>query len=245
MLYYFFIRLFFHSFIYNPCRAFVQSSFILPTSWPCLCATYKVLLFPTFPWTANAAARSALPVEGALRVFFALYLHTHTHAHAHPHARTHTHQTYTNMAMPRPGAMQSSPRWSLYLLLLWVAGTDSSTLRLHPGQRDYTLPQNLGFFTIEANEGTGAGDEGRGGAAAAPALPLAARSGTESGSQPGVEPIIRIRRSSGDSTMPKVYGQVNKAQTALSETQKASLQTCPQTSKDALQDVTQTSRCCL
>lgn len=113
------------------------------------------------------------------------------------------------MAMPRPGAMQSFPWCSLYLLLLWVAGTDSSTLRLHPRLRDYTLPQNVGFFTIVATVGTGAEDGDGGGAAAAAGLPLAAHSATENGSQSGSEPHDRIRRSSGDLAMPKVYGQVN------------------------------------
>lgn len=115
-----------------------------------------------------------------------------------------TSQTYTNMAISRPGAMRSSLRCSLCLMVLWVAGTNSSTLRLHPAQR-YMLPQNRGFFTIEASGDLAAGD---GAGAAASALPVAARRAANSGSDSGAERRHRTRRSSGDSTMPKVYGQV-------------------------------------
>lgn len=61
------------------------------------------------------------------------------------------------------------------------------------------LPQNRGFLTIEATEDLAEGDGG--GAAAA----LAARSAAESASD---YPQHRPRRSVGESTMPKVYGQV-------------------------------------
>lgn len=196
--------------------------YLLRASLPCFCPLFCNLVnilavplcriqsvaFPDIPVVSERSSRVISASRRSSSFFCSLPPHTYkTYAHTHKHA--YTHQTYTNMAMPRPGAMQSSQRWSLYLLILWVAGTDSSTLRLHPGQRDHTLPQNLGFFTIEANDGTGAGDGG-GGAAEAPALPLAARSVAESGSQPGLEPHDRIRRSSGNSAMPKVYGQVNK-----------------------------------
>lgn len=67
------------------------------------------------------------------------------------------------------------------------------------------LPQNTGFFTIEANEDLADGD---GGGAAAPALPLAARIAAEGGSHSGAYPQHRSRRSAGESTMLKVYGQV-------------------------------------
>lgn len=67
------------------------------------------------------------------------------------------------------------------------------------------LPQNSGFFTIEANEDLPWGD---GGGAAAPALPLAAHSIAEGGLDSGALPLQRSRRSAGESTMPKVYGQV-------------------------------------
>lgn len=108
------------------------------------------------------------------------------------------------MAISQAGEMQPSLRCSLYLLVLWVAGINSSTLRLHPEPR-YILPQNRGFFTLEANEDLPAGD---GGGAAAPALPLAARSVAESGSDSGAYLQHRSRRSTGESPMPKVYGQV-------------------------------------
>lgn len=108
------------------------------------------------------------------------------------------------MAISQAGKMQPSLRCSLYLLVLWVSGINSSTLRLHPEQR-YMLPQNRGFLTIEANEDLPDGD---GGGAAAPALPLAARSVAEGGSDSGAFPQHRSRRSAGESTMPKVYGQV-------------------------------------
>lgn len=68
------------------------------------------------------------------------------------------------------------------------------------------LPQNRGFFTIEANKDLQDGD---GGGAAAPALPLAAGSAAEGGSDSGAHPLHRRRRGAGESTMPKVYGQVN------------------------------------
>lgn len=67
------------------------------------------------------------------------------------------------------------------------------------------LPQNRGFFTVKANEDLPTGD---GGGTAAPALPLAARSAAGSGSDSGGNLQHRSRRSTGESTMPKVYGQV-------------------------------------
>lgn len=106
------------------------------------------------------------------------------------------------MAISRAGEMRFSLRCTFYLVVLWVAGTNSSTLRLHPEQR-YMLPQNRGFFTVKANEDLPAGD---GGGTAAPALPLAARSAAGSGSDSNLQ--HRSRRSAGESTMPKVYGQV-------------------------------------
>lgn len=67
------------------------------------------------------------------------------------------------------------------------------------------LPQNRGFFTIDASEDLPAAD---GGGAEAPALPLAARGAAEGGSDSGAAPPHRSRRSTGVSAMPKVYGQV-------------------------------------
>lgn len=67
------------------------------------------------------------------------------------------------------------------------------------------LPQNRGYFTIDASEDLLDGD---GGGAAAPALRLAARSAAEGGRDSGALPLHRSRRSAGESTMPKVYGQV-------------------------------------
>lgn len=113
-------------------------------------------------------------------------------------------KTYTNMALSRAGEMLSSLRCLLYLLVLSVAGINSSTLRLHPEQR-YMLPQNRGFFTIEASEALLHGD---GGGSAARALHLPARSGIEGGSVSSVYPQHRSRRSAGKPAMPKVYGQV-------------------------------------
>lgn len=100
--------------------------------------------------------------------------------------------------------MQPSLRFSFYLIVLWVAGINASTLRLHREQR-YMLPQNRGFFTIEANEDLPDGD---GGGAPAPALPLAARRAAGGGSDSGAHPLHRRRRSSGESATPNVYGQV-------------------------------------
>lgn len=108
------------------------------------------------------------------------------------------------MAISQAGEMRSSLRGSLYLIVLWVAGINSSTPRLHPEQR-YMLPQNRGFFSIEANEDLPDGD---GGGAAAPPLPLAARRAFEGGWDSGAYPLHRSRRSAGESAMPKVYGQV-------------------------------------
>lgn len=58
------------------------------------------------------------------------------------------------------------------------------------------LPQNTGFFTIEANEDFADGD--------------AARSVAEGGSDSAAYPQHRSRRSTGESPMPNVYGQVIK-----------------------------------
>lgn len=111
------------------------------------------------------------------------------------------------MAISQAGKMQSSLRYSFYLLLLWVVGINPSTLHLHPEQQRYMLPQNRGYFTIDAaNEELPDGDGG--GAAAARALRLAARSAAEGGRNSGALPLHRSRRSAGESTMPKVYGQV-------------------------------------
>lgn len=104
--------------------------------------------------------------------------------------------------MSQAAGMQPSLRSSIWLIVLWLAGINSSTLRLHPG---YTLPQNTGFFTIEANEDLAAGD---GAGSAAPVQPLAGRGGAEGGWKSGFSPLHRSRRSSGDSATPKVYGQV-------------------------------------
>ncbi|KAM7399797.1 hypothetical protein PAMP_019041 [Pampus punctatissimus] len=109
------------------------------------------------------------------------------------------------MAISQAGKMQSSLRCSFYLYVLWVAGINASTLRLHPEQR-YMLPQNRGYFTIDANEDLPDGD---GGGAAAPGLRLAARSAGGGGWDSGALPLHRSRRSAGESTMPKVYGQLS------------------------------------
>lgn len=67
------------------------------------------------------------------------------------------------------------------------------------------LPQNRGFFTVNANKDLTDGD---GGGAAAPELRLPARSATEDGLHSGGYPQHRHRRSTAESAMPKVYGQV-------------------------------------
>lgn len=108
--------------------------------------------------------------------------------------------------------MPSSPRHSFYLIVLWIAGIHSSTLRLHPEQR-FMLPQYRGYFTIDANEDLTDADGG--GGAAAAAMLLAAHGRTKGGSDSGVLPQHRSRRSSGDSTMPKVYGQVTSCRLSL------------------------------
>lgn len=107
------------------------------------------------------------------------------------------------MAISQAGKMQSCLR--LCLLVLSVAGLNSSTLHIHSEQR-YMLPQNRGFFTIDANVDLADGD---GGGAAAPALRLAARGVTEGTLDSGAFPHHRSRRSTGESTMPKVYSQAN------------------------------------
>lgn len=137
---------------------------------------------PTFPWCVKAAGSS---VEGAAR--------------SDPE-----HQTYTNMAMRRPPAQQPSARPALsllllLLLLLCVSGIRSSTLHLRAGPA-HALPQNRGFFTVEANAEPAGGD----GAAPSPA----ARAAAEGFSDSGAYPPRRSRRSAAESAMPKVYGQV-------------------------------------
>ncbi|KAF3847223.1 hypothetical protein F7725_020251, partial [Dissostichus mawsoni] len=88
------------------------------------------------------------------------------------------------------------------LLGRWYTFVDPSCA---PQQR-YMLPQNRGFFTVEANEDLLDGD---GGGAAASELPLAARSAAKGGLDSGAYPQHRSRRSPGESAMPKVYGQAN------------------------------------
>ena len=117
---------------------------------------------------------------------------------------TESSQTYTNMAITQAGKMLSSLRCSLYLLVLGVSGIHSSTLHLHPEQR-YMLPQNRGFFTMEANKDLTDGD---GGGAAAPGLPLAGSGAAQRTSGSGAHLEHRRRRSTGELAMPKVYGQV-------------------------------------
>lgn len=136
---------------------------------------------PTFPWCLKAAGSL---VEGTAR--------------SDPE-----HQTYTNMAMRRPPAQQPSarpaPSLLLLLLLLCVSGIRSSTLHLRAGPAR-ALPQNRGFFTVEANAEPARGD----GAAPSPA----ARAAAEGASDSGAYPPRRSRRSAAESAMPKVYGQV-------------------------------------
>uniref|UniRef100_A0A3P8V3B2 Sortilin-related receptor n=1 Tax=Cynoglossus semilaevis TaxID=244447 RepID=A0A3P8V3B2_CYNSE len=95
------------------------------------------------------------------------------------------------MAISQAVRMQSSLRCALYLVVLAFGGINSSTLRSHLEQR-FMPPQNRG-----------------GGGAAAPALPLADRSTPKGGSISGTNPQHRSRRSSGESAMPRVYGQAN------------------------------------
>lgn len=108
------------------------------------------------------------------------------------------------MAMSQAAEMPSSIPCFLCLLVLVLSGVNSLTLHLHPEQR-YMLPQNRGFFTIEANENSSIAG---GGGAAGSVLPLAARRSAEGASGSGAQPQPRSRRSSGKSAMPKVYGQV-------------------------------------
>lgn len=148
------------------------------------------------------------------------------------------------MAISQASKMQSSLRCSFYLFVLWVAGINSSTLRLHPEQR-YMLPQNRGFFTVEANEDLA---DGGGGGAAAPALPLAAHSAAEGGSDYGAHPQHRSRRSTGESTLPKVYGQVKKCISALTTLLSQLRMLCitldlPLAGKDVLKKLRKPQRC--
>ncbi|TNN34161.1 hypothetical protein EYF80_055679 [Liparis tanakae] len=118
--------------------------------------------------------------------------------------------------------MPRAPRcWCLCVALLWLAGFNSSSaLRLHADRR-HALPQNRGFFTVDANRDLPHGDgaaaaaaeeeeeekEEEEAAAAAPRPRLAARSAAEGGSDSGAYPQHRSRRSPAESVMPKVYGQ--------------------------------------
>lgn len=148
------------------------------------------------------------------------------------------------MAISRAGEMRFALRCTFYLVVLWVAGTNSSTLRFHPEQR-YMLPQNRGFFTVKANEDLPAGD---GGGTAASALPLAARSAAGSGSDSGGNLQHRSRRSTGESTMPKVYGQVMYCisfGTGLMHVNTIHHPRLPLAGKDVLEDIMQAPGCFL
>ena len=91
-------------------------------------------------------------------------------------------------------------RCSLFLLLLAAPGPAVSRLRA-PAGRGPVLPQDRGFYTVQARPGGGGG-----GAAAAPALPAAAAAAA------AVPAPHRGRRSAAEAAaLPKVYGQVNVA----------------------------------
>lgn len=111
-------------------------------------------------------------------------------------------ETYTNMATTQTGKMLSSLQYALYLLFLCAPGISSSTLRLHQDQH-YMLPQDSGFYTINANK-----ELVHGVVAAAPKLRRAVRSAREDGVASGAYQQHRHRRSATESAVPKVYGQV-------------------------------------
>lgn len=108
------------------------------------------------------------------------------------------------MALPQAGRMLCPLRRSLYIIILWFVGIHSSTLYLHNEER-FLPPQQRGYFTVDANkdlpDADGAGSE-------ASALRLAPLGAGEGGSDDGALPPKRNRRSTSESSMPKVYGQV-------------------------------------
>ncbi|XP_077396383.1 sortilin-related receptor [Festucalex cinctus] len=109
------------------------------------------------------------------------------------------------MALPQAGRMLCPLQRSLYIIILWLVGIHSSTLHLHNEER-FILPQHRGYYTVDANKDLPDAD---GGGNAAPALRLADLGAAEGGSDYGALPAKRTRRSTSESTMPKVYGQVS------------------------------------
>ncbi|XP_061637060.1 sortilin-related receptor isoform X1 [Phyllopteryx taeniolatus] len=109
------------------------------------------------------------------------------------------------MALPQAVRMLCPLRRSLSIVILWLVGIHSSTLHLY-NEEGYIAPQHRGYFTVDANKDLPDGD---GGGNAAPALGLAAFGAAEGGSDHGAPPPKRSRRSTSESTMPKVYGQAS------------------------------------
>lgn len=119
-------------------------------------------------------------------------------------------QTSTNMATAE-ARMLSALLCGLYLLLLAAPGAQPSSLHIQPDHRR-GLPLDTGFYTVQAHGDLPYGEGG--GAAAAPAPSLAARSAARGGHSSGVSPEHRrSRRSVGEAAMPKVYGQVMRQHT--------------------------------
>ncbi|XP_061538012.1 sortilin-related receptor isoform X2 [Phycodurus eques] len=109
------------------------------------------------------------------------------------------------MALPQAVRMLCPLRRSLSVVILWLVGIHSSTLHLY-NEEGYIAPQHRGYFTVDANKDLPDGD---GGGNAAPPLGLAAFGAAEGGSDHGAPPPKRSRRSTSESTMPKVYGQAS------------------------------------
>lgn len=111
----------------------------------------------------------------------------------------HTSQTYTNMASGQTRKMLALSRCVIYLLILLIPGSISSTLRLHHDQR-FMLPQDRGFSLVRAHLEHAESRVVR--------LEREVRDASAAHQH-------RARRNAAGSPVPKVYGRVSEVYVLL------------------------------